>query len=67
MPEYDFRCPKCGERFSARTSINARHDVRCPACASQPEQVFAGLNFNKGATQAECTTCTQAGCKWAGR
>lgn len=67
MPEYDFRCPNCDERFSVRTSINARQDVRCPVCASEPEQVFAPLNFNKGATQAACSTCTQTGCRLAGR
>ncbi|HHW99645.1 MAG TPA: zinc ribbon domain-containing protein [Firmicutes bacterium] len=67
MPVYDFRCPECGERFSVRTSIDERNQVRCPACSSKPEQVFTALNFNKGASQAECSTCTQAGCKWAGR
>ena len=47
MPEYDFRCPVCGERFSARTSINDRETVRCPKCTSKPEQVFKAVNIAK--------------------
>lgn len=67
VPVYDFRCPQCGERFSVRTSISDKGQVRCPVCASQPEQIFTALNFNRGATQSQCSTCAQAGCQWAGR
>lgn len=47
MPEYDFRCPTCGERFSARTSIGGREAVRCPKCDAKPEQLFKAVNVQK--------------------
>jgi len=50
MPEYDFKCPHCGERFSQRTSIKDRREVRCPKCGQQPEQVFTAVNINKGSS-----------------
>ncbi|NLY53077.1 MAG: zinc ribbon domain-containing protein [Firmicutes bacterium] len=67
MPEYDFRCPQCGKRFTVRTSIAEREKVRCPACGSQPEQVFSALNFNVSAAPDGCTGCAQSGCQWARR
>ena len=36
MPTYDFRCDKCGKRFSLTMTI-AEHDskrARCPKCKS---------------------------------
>jgi putative FmdB family regulatory protein len=44
MPLYDFRCRDCGERFEARTGVEAR--AACPACGSADTErvptAFAG-------------------------
>lgn len=37
MPQYDFRCKACGQRFSLRFKSYADYDAatpRCPACES---------------------------------
>lgn len=37
MPEYDFRCEACAQRFSLRFKTYAMYDaatLRCPACNS---------------------------------
>ena len=33
MPLYDFRCPRCGERFEARTPSDGAPP--CPSCGAQ--------------------------------
>ena len=43
MPTYDYRCEKCGQRFSQIESISAHGRVRskCPKCKSvKVVQVF---------------------------
>jgi len=43
MPEYSFKCGKCGESFSLTMSISDYEDaqVKCPKCGSdQVERVF---------------------------
>ena len=44
MPTYDYRCEKCGKRFSRIEAISAhgRRKVTCPKCKSATvSQVFA--------------------------
>lgn len=46
MPGYDYKCKKCGKKFSLTLTIS-QHDrkrIRCPKCASsQVEQELASF------------------------
>lgn len=46
MPTYDYRCDKCGKRFSLKMTV-AEHDTkraRCPKCRSlRVTQQFLGF------------------------
>ncbi len=47
MPLYEFKCQKCGEGFSVRTSITGRKNVKCPECESgEVKQKPGGMFFN---------------------
>ncbi len=48
MPVYEYRCPKCGERFERFVrSISAQAEVVCPRCGNTEVEktvsLFAGL------------------------
>ncbi len=45
MPIYEYRCPKCGEKFEKLRSIrDDDNDVRCPRCeAGKVERVLSGF------------------------
>ncbi|MCL6610235.1 MAG: zinc ribbon domain-containing protein [Peptococcaceae bacterium] len=49
MPTYDFRCQKCGHRFTVITGISERHKVTCPECgAGEVEQLITGCSVRSG-------------------
>ncbi len=44
MPTYDFKCQKCGKKFTLTMGIKERERTRpkCPKCgAGKPEPVFS--------------------------
>ncbi|MDE2058644.1 MAG: zinc ribbon domain-containing protein [candidate division NC10 bacterium] len=44
MPSYDFKCEKCGKKFSLTMSIKERETKRlkCPKCgAGKPAPIFS--------------------------
>ena len=46
MPSYDFKCLKCGKKFSLTMGIKERETKRlkCPKCgAGKPETVFSSF------------------------
>lgn len=41
VPLYDFRCEKCGHKFTVLVGMEERHKVACPQCQSQDvKQLF---------------------------
>lgn len=49
MPTYDFRCKRCGHRFSVITGINERGKVNCPECKGRDvEQIITGCTVLSG-------------------
>lgn len=43
MPEYGFKCLKCGEKFSLLTSISRKQEASCPSCQSKElKEDFSG-------------------------
>ncbi len=41
MPEYDFRCKRCGKEFSGLARMSGRNEVRC-ACGSETTILLSG-------------------------
>lgn len=72
MPLYSFRCKKCGEEFSKLVkTVDAKKEVKCPACGSQDlQQLFRPFNYvkitekyNPGcANAANCLSAKKYGC-----
>lgn len=49
MPIYDYKCAKCGHRFSQMASIDERKNVSCPQCQSKKVvQLITGCSINTG-------------------
>lgn len=52
MPQYDYRCPKCGELFETIVPIRDMDNVNCPRCCIRATRTWAGrapgLVFNGG-------------------
>lgn len=49
MPMYDFRCKKCGHKFTVITGINDRDKVTCPECRTREvEQLITGCSVLSG-------------------
>lgn len=43
MPIYDFRCEKCGQKFTVLVGISERGKVTCPKCqSSDVRQLITG-------------------------
>jgi putative FmdB family regulatory protein len=61
MPNYTFRCPKCGYKFSGMFLMKD-HDggkVICPKCKSKGvKRVFEGSFFIGKSRQSSCPTGT---------
>ncbi|MFZ5633070.1 MAG: FmdB family zinc ribbon protein [Bacillota bacterium] len=49
MPFYDFRCKKCGHRFTVMTGMSERDKVTCPECKTKEvEQLITGCSIRSG-------------------
>jgi putative FmdB family regulatory protein len=49
MPIYDYRCKKCGDRFTVMVSINDRDKVACSKCGSpEVEQLISACSIKVG-------------------
>ncbi len=49
MPLYEYKCPKCGEKFEINASIfHLKSTVKCPKCGRMnPDRVFSAVNTTK--------------------
>lgn len=62
MPVYEYRCPKCGERFEKFVrSFNAQAEVVCPRCGNKEVEkavsLFAGLTGSgRASSGASCSS-----------
>jgi len=45
MPTYDFKCDKCGKKFSEFVSIREKDNVRCPDCGGKVTQLLTGFVY----------------------
>ena len=49
MPIYDFRCSKCGHKFTLLTGMSERDKVVCQECgAKEVEQLITGCLVRTG-------------------
>jgi len=49
MPNYDFRCADCGQKFTVQVSMNDKDKVTCPGCGGKKmEQLFTGCMVSTG-------------------
>ena len=46
MPEYDYWCPQCHQRFEMNKSIEKRHEAKCPRCNHKAKLVPSAFSFN---------------------
>lgn len=49
MPEYEFECRDCGQRFSLEESMteHERHNEKCPKCGSRKVEPLLSPVFVK--------------------
>lgn len=51
MPNYDFKCTKCGYKFTKLVPMDKRNKVKCEICGEKAEQLFSwGGNFSIGSS-----------------
>lgn len=49
MPIYDYKCSKCGHRFSQMAGVEDRKKVSCPECKSKEVKLLiTGCSINTG-------------------
>lgn len=61
MPIYEYRCPKCGERFEKFIrSANAQQEAVCPRCGNMEVEKIVSLFGLTGSSRpssgASCST-----------
>ena len=77
MPNYDFKCQDCNERFEVRVTIKEMEENRisCTYCNSKNiKRIFNGFAFCKGggsysdssSNSSSCSTCTSGNCSTCG-
>ncbi|MDW7674625.1 MAG: zinc ribbon domain-containing protein [Bacillota bacterium] len=58
MPNYDFKCTSCQNKFSKIVPINERDKVTCPMCGSKANQLLTWsgglLNTGSGTSSTNC-------------
>ena len=42
MPTYEYKCPKCAERFERVQRITAPPTAKCPNCGARAERLISG-------------------------
>jgi len=65
MAILDFKCEKCGEKFSELVRLSNRDKVECPKCKSKEiKQVFEGKCNTVGASvgKSGCSSGSCGGC-----
>lgn len=49
MPSYDFKCSRCGHKFTVLVPMDEKDKVDCPQCRSKEvTQLFTGFGIGKG-------------------
>ena len=43
MPEYDYKCPKCGARQTRHKPMEERYDVKCAECGERCTIVLSAV------------------------
>lgn len=62
MALIDFKCNKCGEKFTELVNSSNRNKVQCPKCKSNDIiQVFEGKCNSVGASVGK-STCSSGSC-----
>lgn len=46
MPNYQYRCPKCGKELEEHHSVKDRHSQLCPDCKDKMEIVIQPTTFH---------------------
>ena len=61
MPIYDFRCLRCGHKFTVLVPMDEKDRVDCPQCRSKEvSQLFTGCSIGKGGG-ASCNINSSSG------
>lgn len=49
MPVYDFKCLRCGNKFTVLVPMDEKGKVECPQCRGKEiTQLFTGFGIGKG-------------------
>lgn len=63
MPVYEYRCPKCGEKFEKFVrSVNAQNEVVCPRCGNtKVEKMVSLFGLTGGIRVSSGSSCSTGG------
>lgn len=56
MPTYEFLCKTCEKKFTVKTSISQKDQVKCPYCSSSDLQQIFGNSFLFFGSKGGCQT-----------
>lgn len=64
MPNYDYVCSDCGEKFTLFLGISKKDEARCIHCGSQNlKQLFTGFLYCKPKGEGKSSTgCSSGNC-----
>lgn len=46
MPQYDYYCPQCHQKFEMSKSVEKRHTARCPKCNTRGKLMMSAFSFS---------------------
>lgn len=63
MPNYDFKCEECGNKFSKRVSFDKKDEVSCAGCGSdKTKQIFTSVMVKGAKGPAPADSSGGGGC-----
>jgi len=62
MPSYDYKCNKCGEKFTAFVPISKRDDVKCSECGSEQVKQLVTTFYGGGSSDSGGPSCAGSSC-----
>ncbi|MFH1542600.1 MAG: zinc ribbon domain-containing protein [bacterium] len=62
MPFYDYKCPKCQDKFEVKKGMNDMLEVVCPKCHTVATRLFSVPRTLKEGNAGSCSDCSSGVC-----